>query len=373
MRILFCGTILPERYETELKYLSSAANRFQWNMIKALREQGHEVVILSYVGFPLEGGREEDIVQSCRRTGIDVTIKKRNLLKAVGGFRGKLAKEIKKADSVWAYNVLYPWLDLGKLCSRNKKRSVLILADFSPAISYEDKMHKMYAGLQERSIRQFALVVGLSENVKGILKPIQKFMLMEGGIDISRYKNFHVPKYEAGQTLTLMYSGLLSYVTGVDLLLEAFSRIDNEQIRLVLTGKGDLEALIKSYEAEDKRIEYCGQLLYAEYLEKLRQAHILINPRNMKLPENQNNFPSKIMEYLACGRVIVSTKFVGWEKFGGKVEYCESQVSDIKKAIEMTCKYYESVYRTAYNENRKLAYNYAWQEQVNRIFGILGV
>lgn len=57
MKILFCGTHLPEKYKGELNYLLNVANRFQNNFVKHLRGLGCKVVELSYIGIPVSGKR----------------------------------------------------------------------------------------------------------------------------------------------------------------------------------------------------------------------------------------------------------------------------------------------------------------------------
>lgn len=366
MRILFCGTILPERYETELKYLSSAANRFQWNIVKTLRSQGHEVIILSYVGIPINKNQKTQIREACQNVGIDVVIRENHLLKAVIKFQVLLRKYLKLADVVWAYNALYPWLNLGGISARVRKENVLILADFSPIDSYKDIFHRLYAKLQEKSIRQFGMVVGVSENVKKILIPSQRFLLMEGGIDTTLYKDFEFHQYMDDEKIVLMYAGLLNRVTGVDLLLEAFSKIEDVRLKLVITGKGDLEDLVREYEKMDSRICFYGQLPYDGYLKKLQEAHILINPRNMDLPENQNNFPSKIMEYLATGKRIISTKFMGNERFERIICFCESDALSLKREIQRETKEFQNN-REWYHRQKEFSLQYDWQIQIKRI------
>jgi glycosyltransferase involved in cell wall biosynthesis len=44
-----------------------------------------------------------------------------------------------------------------------------------------------------------------------------------------------------------------------------------------------------------------------QYSEMLQKAAVLVNPRPSRLLENRYNFPSKLMEYLAAGRPILST------------------------------------------------------------------
>jgi glycosyltransferase involved in cell wall biosynthesis len=44
-----------------------------------------------------------------------------------------------------------------------------------------------------------------------------------------------------------------------------------------------------------------------EYSTMLQKAAVLVNPRPSRLLENRYNFPSKLMEYMASGRPILST------------------------------------------------------------------
>jgi hypothetical protein len=46
---------------------------------------------------------------------------------------------------------------------------------------------------------------------------------------------------------------------------------------------------------------------YEEYEDRLRQCSICLSLRNPDWPENHNNFPSKIIQYMAAGKRIVST------------------------------------------------------------------
>ena len=39
----------------------------------------------------------------------------------------------------------------------------------------------------------------------------------------------------------------------------------------------------------------------------MKSSRVLINPRPASLPEHRYNFPSKILEYLAVGRPVIST------------------------------------------------------------------
>lgn len=371
MKILFCGTMLPEKYENIIKDLSSAGNRFQWNFIKALRKQGIEVAILSYVGIPLGDTDRNQLEQDCQKENIVPVIKDRDVITAVLDFQRKMKPLTLQADWVFSYNVVYSWLNLCGIAHRRGKHAALVLADYSPRQGYEDTIRKLYASFQMRAIGQYDIVVALSDHVKDILKKNQQILIMEGGIDLELYKSFDLLPYHEGKRIRLMYSGLLSQVTGVDLLLKAFRRLTYDNVQLVITGKGNLEEMVAEYQSADRRIQYYGHLKYEDYMDQLKEADILVNPRNMELPENKNNFPSKIMEYLASGKVIVSTQFAGWEKFQGSMIFSASDEVPLCNALKKAIDEYPHIYKQIYEANRHKSLEYGWENQIHRVLKLM--
>lgn len=368
MNILFCGTVVPESYDTKLRYLSPAANRFQINFCRELIRQGNKIEFLSYIGFPLEEGipdfeKEQDFLDGT----VEYVYRKRgSVVKGTCEFTKLMIKKIQKTDLLISYNVVYAWMAAPFLAKRMGSKSVLLLADFTEDSSYQNFKMKWYAKLQLHCIRNYDGVIGLSVNTKRFLKHKQFFMKMEGGISETVYDYFD-RKSLPEEKIILMYSGLLEFVTGIDLLLEAFHKIENANIELWISGKGSLLEEVEKYAEIDKRIVNIGYLDYEQYLEKLRMAQILLNPRNMNLPENRNNFPSKIMEYLAAGKCIISTKFAGYERFEKYIIFCESFVEDIKVSIEKTIE--SEVYKdeNIYLRNRRFSQNFLWKNQVQKI------
>lgn len=356
MRILFCGTQVPEDIEYKVKNISAAGNRFQNNLIANLRSCGHEVRECSYIGVPIP----EDVRGQLEGNHV---LKDSGFLKSILFFRKKVRKLLDDSDTVICYNITYAWILLPFWARHKKVRSVAVIADYSEAVSYTGIAGKLYAGLQGFSMRRFDTIVGLSANIRGKLKNQQSFILMEGGIDRKLYDAFTFREYKEDTPVILMYSGLLSPVTGVDKLLEVMKNVRNQKIRLLLSGKGDLETQIQQASQEDSRIQYLGHLPYGEYIRRMNQADILINPRNMALPENQNNFPSKIMDYLASGKTIISTKFVGWEKFQEYITFCDTY-EEMAIAFEKTS---QGTLHEIFDRNRTFAGEFLWEKQLERI------
>lgn len=367
MKLIMCGTMVPSEYENRIPDLSNAANRFQMNFLKEMKKEC-EINVYSYLGIAVDENVQKELA---KETG-DVKIRFRTAdrLRGVMRYKRAVKQALKKADCLLTYNVTYAWMFASALARRLGKKSALILADYSGEESYHSFARRLYARLQLKVIQKYDVVIGLSETTKRYLKPNQRFLCVEGGIDQDVYDYFEESSDSGDQQgtgiTTYMYAGILEPVTGADILIRAFSEINNPSIRLKISGKGSLETLVQDAVKQDHRISYLGCVPYEEYLSNLKQADILVNPRNMNLPENENNFPSKIMEYLATGKPIISTRFPGWEKYNEYIDFCESTVEGLQMALEAS-----DVQRDREKEQRKFAAGFLWSNQVKKICSLL--
>jgi len=356
VKILFCGTQVPDEIEYQVKHISAAGNRFQNNLISNLKACGHSVTECAYIGVPISQEIQEKLDDT-------TVLKSSGFLKSIIQYRGQVQGLLDDSDAVICYNVIYAWMGLPFWARRKKKKSIAIIADYSEAISYKNLAGKMYAFLQGMCMRHFDTVVGLSSNIEKKLSKKQRFVLMEGGIDRKLYDGFCYKDTANIETKVFLYSGLLSTVTGVDKLLEMMGKIKNPNVNLWISGKGDLETEVMAAAKADSRIKNLGHLPYEDYVKTLGEADALLNPRNMELPENQNNFPSKIMDYLASGKTIISTKFVGWERFKDNIIFCDTY-DEMEKMLEIST--FEELEMT-YDRNRSFASKFLWEEQIKKI------
>lgn len=363
LKILFCGIAVPEEVECRVKDISAAGNRFQNNVIKNLKALGHEVIVVSYVSIPIPAAFLEKLQDTQNRKYILRESQEwKQTYAAVKRCRRTVEKLIETADCVICYNIFYSYYFLPWIARKYSKKSLLILADYSGPESFKSVGRKIYACLQARMLQSFDTVIGLSANTEKRLKKGQKFVLMEGGIDQDFYDRFTFQEKKNEKPIIFMYSGLLSRVTGVDLLLKAMEKNEDPDIRLVITGKGNLEEQVKDAALKDARIEYKGHLSYEEYIGELQKADVLVNPRNMDLPENQNNFPSKILEYLATGKRIVSTRFVGWERFHDHIKFIE--MGSLEKVF-----FENGNIEAEFRAERIFSKRYLWSDQLKKVIG----
>lgn len=372
MKIFFCGSYVPEQIEHLEINISAAGNRFQHNVIENLKECGNEVLVLSYVGMEISEESKKKLKKlNAINEAVRYFLKQENVLFCFTDFLKAMYVAIRESDCSMCYNVVHIWLLLPWFCHFWKKKSILVLADYSGSESYVNIFRKLYAKMQLFCIRHFDCVIGLSPNSRRLLRQRQEFFLMEGGIDEKLYYSFHYVDRSKEKKICILYAGLLDEVTGVDILLEAFSKNRNPDVLLIITGKGPMEERVRAAAKKDERMIIKGNLKYEEYIDELQNADILINPRNMLLPENQNNFPSKIMDYLASGKIIVSTKFAGWEKFNENILFCGSGIEELGICLEEAIIQRVNA-RDVFFRNREKAWLFEWKAQLKKIFLEMG-
>ena len=363
MNILVCASCLPDKYENNLKDLSAAGNKYQLNLINSLRKIGN-VKVLSFISINTDG-KDNEILLDCKNNDIECVIANgKKKLQGIYSYRKKLKDSCKWADIVITYNVLYAWLGLPKILKYSKTKSIVIAADFTPWEEQQGLRRKIYSKFIEYDFKKYDKVVMLSEAIEQYLIASQERVIINGCIDYSQFK--YITRNENKEKIILLYSGLLSEITGIDLLIESFKSLDRNDIHLIITGKGDMEEYVKENCEIDDRIVYKGFVSKEEYYKLLNDAHILVNPRNMKYMQNETNFPSKVLEYLASGKIILSTKFTGYKKYNDHMYFVESNSQDIARGIEQCIKYVYSYEEEVFSNNRKFSENLTWDKQITK-------
>jgi glycosyltransferase involved in cell wall biosynthesis len=111
--------------------------------------------------------------------------------------------------------------------------------------------------------------------------------------------------------LTVFYGGKLDDVRGIDILLEAAPGIINRrdvEVRIAGYGPRFEEVQQRIAEIETDRVSFLGDLSSEEYRQELISADITVNLQLPDAPGNKYTFPTKMLDYLATGNVVVSTR-----------------------------------------------------------------
>lgn len=227
----------------------------------------------------------------------------------------KAAWILRKFDSIWFYNIcisnIITYIILRFIY---KAKVYVILLDYTPSnnkfsiIHYIPWLYKKANG-----------VISLSERTK----INNNNLLYKAGV-MSKSKIKPVKTYSTNKKLNYLFSGNLDNHTGFPLALEVFKELP--ELDLYVTGNGKVD--IKDIE-KYPNIHFLGYLDYREYLNIYTKVDVCLSFRNPNYEENNNNFPSKILEYFAYGKIVLST--INYPELNG-FNYIKSSYS--KEAIK---------------------------------------
>lgn len=130
------------------------------------------------------------------------------------------------------------------------------------------------------------------------------YSVVEGFVDVN---TAGVQGQGGGKRKAVMYAGSLFKKFGIGNLVQAFLLIPGDY-ELWLFGSGDMEAEIRSAAGKDPRIKLRGHVPNKEVIEHERRAAILVNPRFTANEFTKYSFPSKLLEYMASGTPVLTTR-----------------------------------------------------------------
>ncbi len=339
--VLFLGKLFPREKEQEIKSkmktgMQDAANALQWNIIDGFEANDFGTMkIINYLpvdaypngytdkfieGFTFqhtENYKADDVnVKCCNIFGIKRFINSLYFRKYIKKWA---EEENGKKKVILSYTANSMFLGLVKLAKKYNKNIVAgcVIADIPEFATAREVtgLKKLYHTYQVKKCASlYSLVdrfVLLTEQMAQRLELTSPFMVMEGiattdvaEIDKSLARKRENEKY-------ILYSGTLNYKFGIKTLLDAFSQIEDENIKLVVCGFGEAEALIKEIQKKDKRVDFLGRVDRAQVLALQRNATVLVNPRQNNEEFTKYSFPSKNLEYLSSGVPLVAYKLDG--------------------------------------------------------------
>lgn len=371
MRFVICGTMLPPEVEDILPGASPATGKFIRNMENAMIKCGYDFIEHSYVAIP---GAEEAFDALNIQKG-NIVFKNKTIIKSVMDYQKQVIDSLQTGDVIVFYDVVYFHIGLVDKLKKAGHKVFLILSDFSE--SYEENgniIRWLLSRLIKREFKKFKYGMILSDKTGRYFNTKAKIITIEGGTDNNLYKDFDYKKEDS--KIRVMYAGSFTRVQGVDIFLEAISLIPNDSpysFEFYISGKGDLSEKVEVTSEQDSRIKYLGYMSDSEYYSKIRDMDVFVNPRNMSFPQNQNNFPSKVLEYLSTGKSVISTRFPGYEKFDDNFIFYDGTVESLAKELVEAAKMVsdDTYRRQIFMTNREKAKCYDWINQVKKISALV--
>ena len=205
-----------------------------------------------------------------------------------------LFNRIQRNASIWYYNctILNATLILLLKLFKPSVKQQMIILDYTPSRKLFDKFLLWLSNHMNGTIRL----------ANSHLFTCKNSICLPGVVpaDEMQYPEIKEIRYE------FLISGALGYqISMLPMLLEAFSELP--QCTLHITGNAPDKELVAQYTSKYNNIIYHGMVSYDDFLQILHSIPFLLSTRNPKSPENQCNFPSKIIEGLLHNRILLST------------------------------------------------------------------
>jgi glycosyltransferase involved in cell wall biosynthesis len=183
--------------------------------------------------------------------------------------------------------------------------------------------------LERHSYRVASLVIATNQSFCDIARsrgdvPPEKLVIVRSGPDLTHFQpTAPVPRLKRGFPFMVAYLGVMSLQDGVDRVVSAAHHLQQLRARpdvlFALIGKGDQWENLR-LQARDLglngTVEFTGRIPDAELLQYLSTADVCIAP-DPPVPLNHMSTMNKILEYMACGKPIVSFDLVESRRSAG--------------------------------------------------------
>ena len=318
MKILYVTALLPDSILKEVynKQASSyvfAPQKFHRNIVEGLLANNHQVKVLSflpsfvdYVNTIDEDGIQYSFIRYLNRSGIK---------------HFQIAKEVFQyirhtpfKPDVVICDTLNTSMCIGALMARLlKKISVTaIITDLPASVSKYDKslVSRLSSYVSNKYINHFDKYILLTSQMNDVVNLRNRpFIIMEGICESQQKQSITITTNDSLRKRKLLYAGGRPSKDGIDMLIAAFKRIPYPDIELNVYGSIPNVSLGK--DPSDERIFYHGKTENSVIAKAEQESCLLINPRPTNEEYTKYSFPSKVMEYMASGTPMVTTKLAG--------------------------------------------------------------
>jgi glycosyltransferase involved in cell wall biosynthesis len=176
---------------------------------------------------------------------------------------------------------------------------------------YEVRLGKLKKSLLIWAYKQADAVTTNSKFLMTQLKGygIEKVHVIYNGIDLKMFRNLP-PRQALRKQLSLdpdlfyvCFTGSLVERKGVEYLIDAVKRLKRNNMRLLISGDGELREKVEQATVADERLIYLGYVLNA--IEYIKASDLLV------LPSIYEGMPNVILEAMAAGTPVLATNVCG--------------------------------------------------------------
>jgi glycosyltransferase involved in cell wall biosynthesis len=143
------------------------------------------------------------------------------------------------------------------------------------------------------------------------------------------------------EKIVIGYFGGLTKEKGAEVILNLANKLNDDNFKFVICGNGELsEKFIELSKIQSGRFNFFGAVSEGELIKKIASTDVIVNAHNL----NSGVFPFKILEALASGRLLISTKLPtdGFEDFTSVIEFYDGTIQELIQRLMRSSDIYEN-------------------------------
>ena len=315
--ILWVGGLLSDDDFQNWPRQSIAAIRWQKRFLLQLKKRGYKIVSLGYLADRLwpKGKFIADLNSSVvdgqfECYGINYAnlpvLRNYSLMREHLKGVANIIRAYGVPKIVLSYNFLPHTASLAKYLKRNHDTNlVAFVADAPAKRTWSKRQH-------DRALAEISGAAFFSERYFQEFQADIPKLRFEGGVCLRQSIASSLGKARAehgatGREYNVLFAGSRGRHSGFKNLVECMKHVRTASVKLWLTGPTNIGAL----SSLDPRITDFGFVNEAKLGALMESADAFINPYDLTFGPNAYNFPSKILEYIAYFRPIITTRTPG--------------------------------------------------------------
>ena len=392
MALLFISNVIPDRAEFQNKALNRSGNNVVMGICDSLPEKIN-YTLLSCRPIPsFSGGKffikgEKVILDSGREVYLLPTLNIKFLKNLFWGiwllfYVKKWAKKNRSEErNILVYNIYTPPISwINKAARTTQSRLTVILYDLGvpPTRLGLSKLTMLGYRMMEKEahkyIPQLDGRVVINESIIEHYSPGKDYILIDGGISRGVIDRLFPIKENSFGPLRLVCAGMLWDQNGTKLILSMLKQHPDLDVIVHFAGQGVDVPLIVDAATKDVRIRYEGVLNMDELFSLYEKSDILLN---LRLEEEIDfHFPSKLLEFLATGKHVISTPIAHAERdYGQFISILHNITSDglAEKIQELDRMGRTELVKRGKEAREYMIANRQWNERTKEILNYLHI
>ena len=324
IRLHFVGSVVPAGDESSADAISQAGNLCQLGLIRGFADTAVEFIqVISYFPNRIFPAGKRPYFSSKHRTLLgDINFYALPYLNLPGlraltvnaGVLLKLLLKARRGDVVLFYNVTIPSGLLGLLLRliRGVHCFAMVYDIHVPGQTVPNSWRWRFEYWKHKwLLPRLDGVIAITSKILSDFNCADNGIVVEGGVAATSTVILFSPSERPPTTFTIVFAGRLNEDNGIELMLQAMLQLSNPELRMVIAGNGPLLNRVKMAAEKDARITCTGMISHSEVSALYRSAQLLMCIRLTKQLDTGYFFPSKLIECLATGVPVLTTRVTG--------------------------------------------------------------